>query len=718
MKKYFLIFIVLFLPYTQLLAEPIAPQLPMPEKLSADWWSYFQPAEPIDNETLTKRTSEIKTALLALKQKISSDDANIYHETITNLLAELQRYVSLKGAGKAVDLPAALPLDTYSYEQIIQRYTLNKQQKQTLRTLTDEINWQTNYVAEEKKRQSRRRTEYLSMPVADPQRLLSGLKLMLSRIRLESETLEFDRRTQEQRALQTRVTTLDSELDQVANKLIATPEEIIHWQAEQKSLEQQLGKLSEDSSPQLGMTPSELDSQSRANTDAAIIHRMLKEVHRSVLEQRLFHTQLTITLLKTITHPAQIDKKLIKQLIQNSKDRIQQINQQISYWKRVSDRVRTQSTQNLMDTSIAPQIQMQERTVLQTAENTEQKINELKYVIELNQFFSELLQHKMSAGESTLIRSMKNVINFMSMIWTNGLDLLSATLFELNETPVTTLGLLRVLLILTISWWVSKIVRRAIQHLGERRKTFSDSALYTLGRMVHYVVITLGIVIGLSSIGIDLTKFALFASALGVGVGFGLQTLVSNFVAGLIILFEKSLKVGDFVELQSGVVGEVREINMRSTLLTTNDNIDILVPNSEFVNGQVINWTHREAYRRMRVPFGVAYGTDKELVKKAVLEAADTVPWTLKNVKGRGPQVWFVQFGDSSLNFELIIWLTKDAVKRPAAVQAAYLWEIETKLREYDIEVPFPQRDLHLRSVFGQKDEQGMAFILQNTRGK
>jgi small-conductance mechanosensitive channel len=267
-------------------------------------------------------------------------------------------------------------------------------------------------------------------------------------------------------------------------------------------------------------------------------------------------------------------------------------------------------------------------------------------------------------------------------------------------------------LILTIALWLSRIIRKTIQRVGERRGGLNQSSLYTFGRLVHYLILTIGIIIGLSSIGIDFTKFALFASALGVGIGFGLQTLISNFVAGLIILFEKSLKVGDFVELESGVTGEVKEINMRSTLITTNDNIDILVPNSEFVGGRVINWTLREAYRRLRVPFGVAYGTDKNMVKKAVLEAAENVPWTLTKSKARQPQVWFVEFGDSSLNFELVVWLTPEAVKRPGAVTAAYLWEIESKLAEYGIEIPFPQRDLHLRSVFGLKDDDARSVFV------
>ena len=269
---------------------------------------------------------------------------------------------------------------------------------------------------------------------------------------------------------------------------------------------------------------------------------------------------------------------------------------------------------------------------------------------------------------------------------------------ELGDVPLTSIGLIRVVVIIAVAWWVSKLAQGAVTRLAAYRPNFTRAALYTVNRLLHYTLLTIGFLIAVSSIGIDLTKFALFASALGVGVGFGLQTLISNFVAGLVLLFEKSLKVGDFIELQSGISGEVREINIRSTLITTNDNIDIVVPNSVFVNGHVTNWTMREAYRRSHVPFGVAYGSDKELVRKAALEAADAVPHTLMGDDKRKPQVWLTAFGDSSLNFELIVWLTSDAVKRPGAVHADYLWAIETALKKYHIEIPFPQRDLHVRS--------------------
>jgi small-conductance mechanosensitive channel len=281
-----------------------------------------------------------------------------------------------------------------------------------------------------------------------------------------------------------------------------------------------------------------------------------------------------------------------------------------------------------------------------------------------------------------------------------------ATLFEINQTPVTFLGIVRVIVIILVAWWLSKLLRGGLERFAKRRRVISESSLYTLTRLLHYVLLAVGFFIGLSSIGLDFTKLALLLSAIGVGLGFGLQAVFSNFVSGLIILFERSLKVGDFVELESGVTGEVREINIRSTLITTNDNVDILVPNSEFVNGRVTNWTLRDALRRIRVPFGVAYGSDKEKVRDAALEAAREVEYTLWDSPGREPKVWLVEFGDSSLNFELVVWLaTREAVKRPAAVMAAYTWALESALGRHGLEIPFPQRDLHVRTVFGHKDE-------------
>lgn len=244
----------------------------------------------------------------------------------------------------------------------------------------------------------------------------------------------------------------------------------------------------------------------------------------------------------------------------------------------------------------------------------------------------------------------------------------------------------------------SAIVKRALRRYAKRNHTVNQSTLYTVERLLHYVLLVIGLLWALQLAGIPMAKLTVFAGALGVGLGFGLQAIFNNFISGLILLFDRSLKVGDFVELSHGAHGHVREIRIRATLISTNDNIDILVPNAEFVTGRVVNWTLREAARRQRIPFRVAYGTDKELVKKAALEAAAAVPFTLTTQGDRAPQAWLTSFGDSSLNFELVVWLNAEATRRVGAVVAAYNWALHSELEKHGIEIPLPQRDLHVRS--------------------
>src|SRR5512132_40491 len=270
--------------------------------------------------------------------------------------------------------------------------------------------------------------------------------------------------------------------------------------------------------------------------------------------------------------------------------------------------------------------------------------------------------------------------------------------FSFGKIRVSALAAIKAALLLAVLLWAAKWLSAFVERRLQGLPRLTPSVRLLFGQLFKIGLFAVAFLIALGSIGIDITALAVFTGAVGVGIGFGLQSMVSNFVAGVILLVERSLKIGDFIELPSGVRGEVREINIRNTVVTTNDSIDIIVPNSEFVNGTVTNWTFHEVYRRIRVPFGVAYGTDKQLVRKAGLEAAAAVEHTLRGHPKREAQVWLVGFGDNSLNFELVVWLTPEAVKRPSAVNAAYCWELESALSRYGIEISFPQRDLHIRS--------------------
>jgi len=278
---------------------------------------------------------------------------------------------------------------------------------------------------------------------------------------------------------------------------------------------------------------------------------------------------------------------------------------------------------------------------------------------------------------------------------------LAQPLFRVGETQVT-LATLAVTLVLVLGiWWLAMVLERALLRVARRKGAEEHPAqlarMHLLSRLVRYTVWVLGTVVVLNHAGIDLSSIALLGGAVAFGLGFGLQNVFSNFISGIIILLEGTMRVGDFVDLESGVRGHVKEIAMRYTRITTNDEIDVLVPNSEFINGRVINWTFDATWRRMRVPFGVAYGTPKEQVREAAVAAARRVEGILDE-PGHEPTAWLIRYGDSAMDYELVVWANRRLTTAPGSTQAKLMWALDDELHARGIEIPFPQRDLHVRS--------------------
>ena len=209
--------------------------------------------------------------------------------------------------------------------------------------------------------------------------------------------------------------------------------------------------------------------------------------------------------------------------------------------------------------------------------------------------------------------------------------------------------------------------------------------------IVKYSLISFGTVILLQVWGLNLSSIAILGSALGVGIGFGFQDIAKNFASGVVLLFERSVQVGDFIEV-NGHKGTVERIQARSIVLKTLDRVSIVVPNSRLLADEVINWSHDNPTSRFAVPVGVAYGSDSEVVKELLLKVAQEHPQVLDFPR---PQVLFTGLGDSSLDFELLVWIAEPSCEPP--IKSELYFRLEKVLRARNIEIPFPQRDLHLR---------------------
>ena len=257
-----------------------------------------------------------------------------------------------------------------------------------------------------------------------------------------------------------------------------------------------------------------------------------------------------------------------------------------------------------------------------------------------------------------------------------------------------TIGSVFLLLILFASVIiVERIVQKQLIRRFLCRTKLQPSLQFGLSRIIGYTLIAVGFYVAFQLVGVDLSSLAIIAASLGVGIGFGLQNIINNLVSGIIILAERPISIGDRIEV-AGVAGRVTKIQLRSTTVVTNDNITMIVPNADFISNTVTNWSHGDPKVRIRVPVGVAYGSDLKLLQRLLLEAAAEHP---KALRDPSPVVLFTEFGDSSLNFELGVW-TQEMTAIPIHFTSEMNFIIDQKLRENDIEIPFPQRDLHVRS--------------------
>jgi potassium efflux system protein len=245
-------------------------------------------------------------------------------------------------------------------------------------------------------------------------------------------------------------------------------------------------------------------------------------------------------------------------------------------------------------------------------------------------------------------------------------------------------------LIMLTGWAKRWIENRWLRHMNLDR-----GARDALLAMVGYIGFVIAALVALRFSGVSMASVAIIAGALSVGIGFGLQGIANNFISGLILLFERPIKSGDFVTV-GGVEGFVRKISIRSTEIETLDRRNVIVPNSELISGQVTNWVLRDPHGRLSLEIGVAYGSDVELVQKLLVEAAMDHPDVIKEGRAPGPKALFMEFGESSLNFELRIWIHR--IEKRFDVISGVNFAIEKAFRENGIVIPFPQRDLHVKS--------------------
>jgi len=279
-------------------------------------------------------------------------------------------------------------------------------------------------------------------------------------------------------------------------------------------------------------------------------------------------------------------------------------------------------------------------------------------------------------------------------------EILEYKVIELDNFSLSIFHIILVLAVIGITRFLLWAVKKMIHREGLKLKV-GEGRQHALFQIVKYFVIVIAVVIVLESLGVKVTILLAGSAALLVGLGFGLQQIFHDFISGLILLFEGTIKVGEVIEIE-GIVGRVIRIGLRTAEIETRDNIMMIIPNSKFTSEKVINWSHTKRFTRFKISIGVAYGSDSKLVKKVLLDCASDHTFVASKPEAT---VRFIDFGDSALLFELLFY--SENMFRIEKVKSDIRFIIDRKFRDHGIHIPFPQRDLHIISdvLSGEEDE-------------
>jgi small-conductance mechanosensitive channel len=269
-------------------------------------------------------------------------------------------------------------------------------------------------------------------------------------------------------------------------------------------------------------------------------------------------------------------------------------------------------------------------------------------------------------------------------------EFLEYRLIEFDGYHLSVSQLIIISILFVVFYAVVFLLKRVLKRIADR-KGLSDGSFLSIYQIVKYLIWITFFFVSLSVLNINISVILAGSAALLVGLGLGIQQLFNDYASGIVMLIERTVKIGDVIELEDGTVGKVLSIGIRTSTIETRDNIAIIIPNSKFVDNSVINWSHIKAKTRFNVSIGVAYGTDVKLVRSILLDIAENNKSIVKKPK---PFVLFKDFGESSLDFSLVFWLNETWAAEK--IKSDVRFQINTEFAKNNIQIPFPQRDIHM----------------------
>lgn len=682
----FFIFLIFFSScYSQLPLQDIKEQkeivIPDPLNLKANWYDYFE----VDEVELENREKDFLKRLQNIKTSFYTDDINKLINRIKNNFSIL------------LNLKKKIKTTTYIKKEFLKKYSLKDvtnlgetlfQKEKDYQEFKKQIGLEELLIKSNEKEVDKITISYFKEPPSSKKRLLKGLELINEKLLLEIDRVQlehlFIRLEDQNKALNS----LRKEIDFARLNIFIDPTKKKELNQKKEELESDIQKYQDE------MQVSRIALAESHDDDKAINLEKQK-----LLSSTLMFFYSKAALIKIEIEEAISDVEILKKIkniqfyyekIKKSQNDLKAIKNEVDLWK--------ETVRFGLEKSLAKKADIQAKEIHKRAIDISEKSYSVIQNIEKEIFISDFLLEQLTLILKEKYATFKDKIALFwyktKLFFKRKLPWFEEPIFKIGKSPVTPIGILEFFFIIFISYFLAALVRKYIKKIGLKNRKISSAAFYTLARLIFYVILFLGILIAFITLGVDFTAFAIVVGALGIGIGFGLQSIFSNFISGIILLLEKNIRVGDFIELETKEMGFVKEINVRTTLIRTLDNLEILIPNIDLVGKKFTNWTLSEKIRRVRIPFGVAFGSDKEFVKKVIIDAAKKVPTTIKE---KPIDIWLTNIGESSLDFELIVWVNEYVKDIPIiATRSRYLWAIESALVKNNIEIPYPVRDVKL----------------------
>lgn len=673
--------------------------IPDPMDLSASWWNYFQ----VEPDVLAKRVTAFTASL---KAKIPSVSAE-HQQQVTDLVLDIEQNLTV-----FMQNLAAPPPETPQTKALPEHIAVDEALElfRALRLLSNDIATTREDLAEKQRTAEamtlyleRQRNTYSSIKEPSEQKLIAGLQTIFYQIgvanaRQEIVLLQARLKTQEETRKRSQ-----NELTYALEHLSVTSEQI---ESSQRDVEK-AQHIWSNAKVELAETISQhsmvqkFSTQEATQANTALVEQQIlsRAIAEKLTQNRLLLEQIQLALEKLIFFGETVDANAIYAQTVQQQAAIDEIERQESEWQASAQKQVQRALQAISligDDSTSKPVVNVYRNVLKLSHDNLLALQHLSSDIGEANFLLTQLNKRLTSVLGGQTTNLWQILAALSTGFSRIKEWLQAPLFYLGETPLTPLALLRFIAIVLLASWIGRYVVAAVMRVAQTRAGVRKSLVYNVNRLIRYSIFLLGLLIAFASLGVDFSNLVLILSAIGVGVGFGIQSIATNFLSGIIILFEGTLRVGDYIELENGPRGEIKEINLRSSTMTTNDGIDVLIPNSQLLSTRVSNWTLTDPFRAVCVPFTVAYGTDQALVSQIVIEAAKKVPLTLGKPTKPDPNVHLLKLGEYGLEFQLMVWVNERASTRTRYTVSDYLKAISAALAEHNITIPCPRYDIRV----------------------